>query len=83
MAKRSDEDRPRCCAFCENAVPLRDGETMLCRNRGVVSGGNACRKFVYDPLKRKPRPLPAPPGLMPEADLQPDFGPQSETEKGS
>ncbi len=69
MAKRNDEDRPRCCAFCENAAPLRDGETMLCRRCGAVSGGHVCRKFVYDPLKRKPRMLPALPDFRPDPDL--------------
>ena len=70
MAKPNDEDRPRVCAFCENAAPLRDGETMLCRRFGVVSGGHSCRKFLYDPLKRKPRMLPALPELRLDEDLQ-------------
>lgn len=68
MAKRNEEDEPRCCAFCENAVPLRDGETMLCRRCGVVSGSHACRKFLYDPLKRRPRIPPALPDIRFDTD---------------
>jgi len=30
----------------------------MCRKRGVVPGGNSCRAFRYDPLRRVP-PKPA------------------------
>ena len=31
---------------------------VACLKRGIVSSGGSCRKFKYDPLKRKP-PMPA------------------------
>ena len=45
------------CAYCQRAVPL-DDDQMMCRKRGVVPGGNSCRAFRYDPLRRV-RPKPA------------------------
>ena len=45
----------RFCAFCEHASPLIDDSEMLCFHRGVVGKRFTCRKFIYDPLKRKPR----------------------------
>ena len=42
----------RFCACCARAVDC--GEEMLCRRKGVVSKGDCCRAFRYDPLKRVP-----------------------------
>ena len=42
------------CAYCEKATLLHDGENVLCESKGVVCAGYKCRKFVYDPIKRKP-----------------------------
>lgn len=44
----------RFCKYCEHAEELRDGNTMLCKTRGVVSSGACCHRFRYDPLKRTP-----------------------------
>jgi len=56
--KYNETDRPRLCMYCENASPLRSETEMLCRYRGVVSALHVCRKFMYDPLKRRPRIMP-------------------------
>lgn len=48
-------DIPKCCAYCEHAVPL-DSADMLCRRRGVVGAGYNCRRYRYDPTKRQPSP---------------------------
>jgi len=61
--KYTDDDRPSMCRYCENASPLHDDSEVLCRIRGVVSGDHVCRKFMYDPLKRRPRMLPDIPKL--------------------
>ena len=45
------------CVYCQRAVPLDDSQ-MMCRKRGVVPSGSACRAFRYDPLRRVP-PKPA------------------------
>ena len=48
-----DEDCD-CCACCENAEHLKTSPMkMLCKHHGVVASSHVCRKYVYDPLKRK------------------------------
>ena len=42
-----------CCCYCLHAEPL-DEEHMLCPTRGPVELTHSCRRFVYDPLQRKP-----------------------------
>ncbi|NLK40200.1 MAG: hypothetical protein GX303_08200 [Clostridiales bacterium] len=58
--KYKDSDKieiERCCAFCERSASLRDPNNVLCSSRGIVSVNYICRKFSYDPLKRRPRRL--------------------------
>lgn len=45
------------CAYCAKGS-LLEGEQILCAKKGVVSAGDHCRAFCYDPLKRVP-PKPA------------------------
>ncbi|MBE6931273.1 MAG: hypothetical protein E7463_13450 [Ruminococcaceae bacterium] len=45
------------CITCERAVSLGDG-VMLCRKLGAVSESYSCKKYKYDPLKRKPARTP-------------------------
>ena len=53
MSKKLEE---RACAYCENSVEtLCDGD-FLCHKHGLVAANGKCRKFVYDPQKRKVRP---------------------------
>lgn len=51
----ADEDEcTQCCEFCEHATSLKSDRTkMVCDRFGVVSATHKCRKFLYDPLKRK------------------------------
>lgn len=41
------------CVYCAKGEKL-DEESVICKKRGVVSAGGACRAFRYDPLKRVP-----------------------------
>lgn len=51
------------CAVCEYARPLKDSPgCVLCDKIGVVSEDHTCRRFVYDPLKRRPARIPLPDG---------------------
>jgi hypothetical protein len=44
----------KCCECCEHATALKSDRTkMVCDRFGVVSATHKCRKFLYDPLKRK------------------------------
>lgn len=45
----------RICAFCEYASRMYDDSVMLCRDKGIVDCRHHCRKFSYDPLKRRVR----------------------------
>lgn len=45
------------CIYCARASVL-EGETLLCRKKGVVNAGASCRSFRYDPTRRTP-PRPA------------------------
>lgn len=48
------------CAYCKHGVISSDGESVLCRKKGVLDKNSGCKKFSYDPLKRIPE---APPEL--------------------
>ena len=50
-----DADITPRCEYCENGKLLPTGTEVLCREKGIVGLGYACKKFVYDPLKRQPR----------------------------
>ncbi len=41
------------CAYCQRGSEL-DEDRVLCPKKGVVSPGDHCRSFQYDPLRRKP-----------------------------
>ena len=54
MMKNEELDEERYCAFCEHSATLHGDEYVLCQKKGVVRAAFVCRKFSYDPLKRRP-----------------------------
>ncbi len=49
------------CDVCQYARHLKDDEgNVLCDKTGVVSGAHRCRRFLYDPLKRRPARIQVP-----------------------
>lgn len=42
------------CEYCRTGVPTAQGNEVLCRRMGVMQSDSFCKKFKYDPLKRKP-----------------------------
>ena len=52
-----EKDMDPRCAYCKRGAPLGE-DRVMCLKKGIVSAGDACRKFRYDPLKRVP-PKPA------------------------
>ena len=62
--KHSCPEYNKACESCEYATRLVDRHTVLCSRNGIVSAGDICRRFLYDPLKR----VPAPPMIPPEVD---------------
>ena len=43
------------CRYCTYGMASSDEQTILCPKKGVVTCEYACRRFQYDPLKRKPQ----------------------------
>ena len=41
------------CEYCRFGSML-DADHVICIKRGIIDSGAACRKFRYDPLKRRP-----------------------------
>ncbi|MDR2525774.1 MAG: hypothetical protein LBC83_06295 [Oscillospiraceae bacterium] len=54
------------CEYCLRGKHSPDGGCVLCAERGVMLMQSSCKKYVYDPLKRRPRPSPALPEFDPE-----------------
>lgn len=54
------------CEYCAHGRPSKDGKSILCERHGVLPPDYRCRRFRYDPLKRKPRPAPELPRFSPE-----------------
>ena len=57
-------DYERVCEFCRYGKPSPDGNNVLCSLRGVMRRQSVCKKYEYDPIKRKPERAP----LLPEFD---------------
>lgn len=47
------------CSYCKYGTPI-GSESVACVKKGVLSEGDHCRSFSYDPFKRTP-PVPAAP----------------------
>ncbi len=43
------------CSYCAYGKCAPDGETVLCKKKGIVEKDSACKKFTYDVLKRQPK----------------------------
>ena len=47
------------CTYCLYGKLTADEESVLCVKKGIMLPESSCRKYVYDPLKRKPmKPMP-------------------------
>lgn len=42
------------CSYCAHGRFAPNNESVLCMKKGVVDLDFSCKKFKYDPLKRKP-----------------------------
>ncbi len=57
------------CAYCARGCQINEDE-VACVKRGIVSAGDHCFRFRYDPLRREP---PRPVKLRTEKLKQEDF----------
>jgi hypothetical protein len=60
---------PPACEYCLRGKPSPDGGCVLCALRGVMRRDSHCRKYQYDPLKRRPPRSPTLPEYEPEQFL--------------
>ncbi|MCD7775573.1 MAG: hypothetical protein LUH40_08335, partial [Clostridiales bacterium] len=44
---------PPKCEYCENGKSVSGEEIILCIRKGVMQPDSCCKKFKYNPLKRK------------------------------
>ena len=50
---KKDTRYDHCCYCCEYSSALPDGESFLCKKKGVVPAEFACSAFIFDPLKKE------------------------------
>ncbi len=44
------------CEYCEFGNKTKDEQMILCIKYGVVHPTFSCKKYIYSPLKREPKP---------------------------
>jgi len=49
------KDYPKKCANCAFGSIVEGDKDVLCVRNGVMQPDDCCSKYLYDPLKRKPR----------------------------
>ncbi|MBQ8895558.1 MAG: hypothetical protein IJY88_02055 [Clostridia bacterium] len=54
--KKQAEDIERICAYCEQAVVIRESDICICALNGAVKQSSGCGKFSLDMLKIAPLP---------------------------
>lgn len=54
------------CIYCETGIVAENGKSVLCTRKGVMQPDSYCKKFRYDPLKRKPETVKLMSGFTPE-----------------
>ncbi len=45
---------PHHCEYCTEARPISGGQEYFCMKNGIVDPFDSCKKYRYDPLKRRP-----------------------------
>lgn len=54
-----DNSVSKTCTNCKFGILSDDGESILCKKKGVMELYDYCRRYQYDPTKRRPK-LPMP-----------------------
>lgn len=55
-----------CCELCEHGAPDQEDEFILCKGKRMREKNDRCRRFRYDPLKRRPKRSPSLPRFDPD-----------------
>ncbi len=51
-----NEDIEHICAYCEQAVVIKESDICICKINGAVFQNASCKKFSLDMLKLAPLP---------------------------
>lgn len=54
ISKLCRQDIEKICAYCEFSATSFKGDNILCKKYGAVEKTHTCKRFKYNPLKRKP-----------------------------
>lgn len=54
------------CEYCSLGRAIAGSDEILCMRKGPIPAIGQCSKFVYDPLKRTPKPK----ALLPKYDME-------------
>ncbi len=54
------------CEYCAHGHDTKNGDMVQCTVKGVVSPYYRCKRFVYNPIRRKPHKSEALPKANPE-----------------
>ena len=46
---------PAACEYCKHGRLSPDEKSVLCIRKGIVELDGKCRRYAYDPLKRRPK----------------------------
>lgn len=46
---------PAACEYCKHGRLSPDEKSVLCIKKGIVELDGKCRRYAYDPLKRRPK----------------------------
>ncbi len=53
-AKFFNQKLPKRCEYCVHSKAISGGKEFFCMNKGITLPQDNCRKYEYNPLKRKP-----------------------------
>ncbi len=53
---KRNEEIERICAYCEQAVVIKESDICICNINGAVKQTHGCKKFSLDMLKIAPLP---------------------------
>ncbi len=74
-------DLPPSCSYCAHGATMNEA-LVSCTKKGVVASDSACRKYTYDPLRRKPAKPAIIRGTFTDADFALEDAPLTPTMEG-
>lgn len=54
ITKLCRNDEEKLCVYCTFSIESAESDSVLCKKRGMVAKTHCCKKYKYNPTKRKP-----------------------------